>query len=172
MSQVATEHTYFRPALPQLPPGYKFDTEYPVPLVPFGPFAAILKPIGVCKKCYIYAITHFHLSVMNKVSAQRTVASPAAQALGGFAEYAGNVNSCMHPMFDELHPPIGREGRRVAFIIGHEARRGTASRKPRLSYTVRYRKNPRLSRKVRVSKLVFENTLARCRSSRSTGTVM
>jgi hypothetical protein len=153
MSQDATEHTCFRPALPRLPLGYKFDTGCPMQLVPFGPFASILKPINVWKKCYVYAITHFHLAVMNKISAQLTAASPAAQALGGFADFAGNVNSCMHPMFDELHPPIAREGRRVALILGHEARRGTASRRPRLSYIVKYQfgYDPRLTRKVRVS---------------------
>ncbi|KAI5448786.1 hypothetical protein NCC49_006595 [Naganishia albida] len=153
MPQDVTEHTCFRPALPNLPLGYKFDTGHPMQLVPFGPFTTILKPINLCKRCYIYAITHFHLAVMNKISAQKTVASQAAQALGGFAQYAGNVNSCMHPMFDELHPPIAREGRRVAIIIAHEARRGTASRKPRLSYVVRYQMShdPRLSRNVRVS---------------------
>jgi hypothetical protein len=146
-------HTCFAPALPHLPLGYKFDADHPMQLVPFTQFARILKPINICRKCYSYATTNFHLAVINQASAKHTVASPAAAALGGLTQFSGLVNSCMHPMFNELEPAILREGRRVAIILGHEARKGNAKRKPRLTYVVKYKicNDPRLSVAVRVT---------------------
>lgn len=152
-SEVAVTHTCFNPPLPALPIGYKFDTEQPLKLVPFGQFAAVLQPINICRKCYIYAFTHFQLVAVNKASAERTASSPAAVALGNMPRYTGVVNSCQHPMFDDINPPALREGRRLAMIIGHEARRGDSKKKPRLSYVVKYQicDDPRLSAKVRVT---------------------
>ena len=108
------------------------------------------EPNDICKKCYAHALTKFHLEVVNKVSAERTASSPAPAALGNIPRYTGVVNSCTHPMCNEIHPPALREGRRVGLILGHEARRGNGPVKPRLSYVIKYQicDDPRLSAKV------------------------
>lgn len=154
MSQVRDEHTCFNPVLPQLPIGYKLDSQRPLQLVPFAQFAHILEPIDICKKCYNHASTTYHLTVLNEASARHTVESPAAVALGGLSRFAGVVNSCAHPMFNELYPSVLREQRRVACILGHEAGKGNSKRKPRLVYVIQYQicYDPRLSAKVRVDK--------------------
>lgn len=146
MSQVIDDHTCFIPALPQLPIGYKFDSNRPFQLVPFDQFAHILEAIDICKKCYNRATTTYHLEYLNRDSAKRTVESPAAVALGGMSRFAGVVNSCAHPMFNELYPPTLREGRRLSTIINHEARKGNATGRPRLLYVIKYQicEDPRL----------------------------
>jgi hypothetical protein len=92
MSQVVDTHTCFIPALPQLPVGYKFDSNHPYQLVPFAQFVHILAPIDVCKKCYNKATTSYNLEYLNRDSARRTVQSPAAVSLGGMSRFAGVVN--------------------------------------------------------------------------------
>lgn len=146
MSQVDDTHTCFVPALPQLPVGYKFDSNHPYQLVPFDQFAHILAPIDICKKCYNKALTSYNLEYLSRDSARRTVQSPAAVSLGGMSRFAGVVNSCMHPMFNELYPPTLREGRRLVHILNHEARKGSRTRKPKLLYLIKYQicDDPRL----------------------------
>ncbi|GHJ88311.1 hypothetical protein NliqN6_4713 [Naganishia liquefaciens] len=138
MSESSTAHSCFQPPLPALPIGYKFDPQQPMKLVPFRHFQNTLKLIDICKKCSAHALTNFHFEVVNKVSAERTASSPAAASLGNTPRYTGMVNSCTHPMFNKIYPPALREGRRVAAILGHEARRGKGSLKPRLSYVIKY----------------------------------
>ena len=132
------QHTCFSPALPALPLGYKIDIEQPLQLIPFDQYKALLKPINICKKCYIHVITNYNIPVVNLTSARITVSSPAAAALGDLTRYAGLVNSAAHPMYNDMFPPVVREGRRLALILGHEARKGKGKKKSRLSYVVKY----------------------------------
>lgn len=152
MPQNTPTHTCFDPALPRLPIGYKIDVEKPMRLVPFGQFAAILEAIDICQDCWFYALCNSNINHINQWSAQHTVSSPAAVALGGMTRFTGLVNSVTHPIFSDLNPPAYREGRSIVAITGHEARRGTRTREPRLTYVVRYRicDDPRVSPPIRI----------------------
>jgi hypothetical protein len=145
-------HTCFNPALPRLPLGYKIDVDKPMQLVPFGQFTTILVTIDICHECWVYALCNYNISMVNQWSAEYTVSSPAAVALGGLTKYVGLVNSVTHPMFNDLNPPAFREGRSIVAITGHEARRGNRTRKPRLTYIVQYRMldDPRTSPPIRL----------------------
>jgi hypothetical protein len=146
-------HSCFSPPLPALPLGYKIDIERPLQLVPFDKFKALLKPINICKKCYIHVITNYNIPIVNLTSARITVSSPAAAALGDLTRYVGQVNTAAHPMYNDMFPPMVREGRRLALILGHEARKGQGRRAPRLSYVIKYYagNNPVLGGPVRVN---------------------
>ena len=92
-------------------------------LVPFGQLTTILVTIDICHECWVYALCNYNISMVNQWSAEYTVSSPAAVALGGLTKFVGLVNSVTHPMFNDLNPPAFREGRSIVAITGHEARR-------------------------------------------------
>ncbi|KAJ9094308.1 hypothetical protein QFC20_006936 [Naganishia adeliensis] len=147
-----TGHTCFNPAFPRPPLGYKIDVDKPMQLTPLGQFTTILVSIDICHDCWVYALCNFNVSMVNQWSAEHTVSSPAAVALGGLTRFAGLVNSVTHPMFNDPNPPAFREGRSIIEITGHEARKGTRARKPRLTYVVQYRilDDPRTSPPIRL----------------------
>ncbi|KAJ9092422.1 hypothetical protein LTR10_024504 [Elasticomyces elasticus] len=148
-------HTCFVTALPQLPIGYQFDPVSPMQLVPFTHFSKLLEPIAICRECYNRAITSWDVLKLNRISAERTAKSSIASTLSGFSQFAASINSCRHPMFDDLHPPAIREARTVHSVLGHEARAGSAKRKPRMTYIIIYSigNSPRLSPPTRLSEV-------------------
>ncbi|KAJ9095039.1 hypothetical protein QFC19_007719 [Naganishia cerealis] len=155
MSEVSdtAPHSCFPSALPRLPIGYQFDPNQPMQLVPFTHFSKVLEPIAICRLCYVDALSRYDISYINQLSAELTAKSPISAALSGFSQFAALINSVSHPMFDDIHPPAIREQRKLVSIIGHEARRGNATRKPRLTYVIIYQigNDPRLSPPVRLT---------------------
>jgi hypothetical protein len=148
-------HTCFPSRLPQIPIGYQFDPVYPMQIVPFVHFSKLLQPISICRECYNHAITGWDVVKLNRLSAERTARSPIAGSLSGFSKFAASINSCKHPMFDELYPPAIREARTVVSVLGHEARAGSSTRKPRMTYTIIYSigNDPRVSPPTRLSEV-------------------
>ncbi|KAJ9107265.1 hypothetical protein QFC21_000712 [Naganishia friedmannii] len=148
-------HSCFTSPLPVLPIGYQFDPIHPMKIVPFVHFSKVLDPISICRECYNHAITCWDVLKLNRASAERTARSSVAGAISGFSRFTASINSCRHPMFDDLHPPAIREARTVVSVLGHEARAGSTTRKPRMTYTIIYSigNSPRLSPPTRLSEV-------------------
>jgi hypothetical protein len=138
MAQPADGHNCFEVNLPELPRGYRFDTQRPMQLVPFNAFHGHIAPIPVCRRCYIYAISNFDLVQVNALSARATMIDPAAIALAGLARFSPMVNAVGHPMYEDLYPVAPREGRTLVLIERHYARVGTPTRMPVLQYRIKY----------------------------------
>ncbi|KAJ9118543.1 hypothetical protein QFC22_003762 [Naganishia vaughanmartiniae] len=107
-------------------------------LVPFASFEGHL-PNKICRHCYIKAVTNYDVAIVNAISARATVKDPASIALVGLDRHVASVNTVSHPMYNDIYPIVPREGRTLAFIQRHFARRGTATREPVLSYIIKYR---------------------------------
>ncbi|KAJ9121111.1 hypothetical protein QFC24_005093 [Naganishia onofrii] len=132
-------HTCFEMPLPALPYGYQFDLQRPLMLVPFASFEGHLPNKHICRDCYIRAVTNYDVAVVNSISARATIEDPASVALAGLDRHVASVNTVNHPMYNDIYPIVPREGRALAFIQRHFARRGTAKREPCLSYMIKYR---------------------------------
>jgi hypothetical protein len=132
-------HTCFETPLPTLPYGYQFDLQRPLMLVPFASFQGHLTNKPICRHCYLKAVTNYDVAVVNAMFARATIEDPASVKLAGLDRHVASVNTVSHPMYNDIYPIVPREGRTLAFIQRHFARRGTTTREPVLNYMIKYR---------------------------------
>ncbi|KAJ9120969.1 hypothetical protein QFC24_004949 [Naganishia onofrii] len=116
-----------------------------VPSLPLraSPVSLVLKSIEyssqqITRRSRDEAVTNYDVAVVNAMSARAIIEDPASVRLAGLDRHVALVNTVSHPMYNNIYPIVPREGRTLAFIQRHFARRGTTTREPVLNYMIKY----------------------------------